>query len=99
MIQYSAGTLINRTFSPATRQDWCNNVTQALTDAGWTTISGTPGSGTDVTMETAVPSNGTGIRCRVFEPGTGNCAQATIKNAAGTLTSNIGYALPAAGSG
>jgi hypothetical protein len=77
-------------------------VTQALSDAGWTTISGTPGSttaGTDVKMESAANNNGAKIRFRFFDPGTGNCAQVTMKNVAESVTSQIGYALPTAGSG
>jgi hypothetical protein len=98
-IQYSGGTLINRTFTPSTRADWVNNVTQALSDAGWTTISGTPGSGSDVKLETAAGNNGQKIRFRFFDPGSGNCAQVTMKNVAETFTSQIIYCLPAAGSG
>src|SRR6266496_4861398 len=98
-IQYSGGTLINRTFTPTTRADWVNNVTQALSDAGWTTISGIPGSGSDVKLESAANNNGAKIRFRFLDPGSGNCAQVTMKNVAETLTSQIIYCLPAAGNG
>ncbi|SRR6266540_3858422 len=98
-IQYSGGTRINRTFTPATRADWVNNITQALSDAGWTTISGTPGSGSDVKLESAANNNGAKIRFRFLEPGSGNCAQITMKNVAESVTSQIYYCLPTAGSG
>ena len=98
-IQYSGGTLINRTFTPSTRADWVNNVTQALLDAGWTTISGTPGSGSDVKQESAANNLGAKIRFRFLDPGANNCAQVTMKNVAETLTSQIVYCLPSAGSG
>ena len=99
MIQYSGGTLINRLFNPVTRQDWVNNVTQALSDAGWTTISGTPGSGSDVKLETAAQNAGCKMRFRFLEPGSGACAQVTMKNVTETATSAIAYCLPSAGIG
>jgi putrescine:ornithine antiporter len=56
-VQYSGGTPINRTFTPTTRLAWVQNVTQALSDAGWTTISGTPGTSADVLMESAAQNS------------------------------------------
>lgn len=99
-IQYSGGTLINRTFTPATRADWCNAVTQALSDAGWTTISGTPGSGADVTLETVAQNAGAKIRFRFVDPGANNCAKVTMKHPLGsTAESQVVFCLPTAGSG
>lgn len=101
-IQYSGGTLINRTFAPASRADWVGNVTQALCDAGWTTISGSCGStsaGVDIKLETAANNNGAKIRFRFLDPGSGNCAQVTMKNVAETITSQAMFALPSAGGG
>lgn len=101
-IQYSGGTLKNNTFIPTTRAEWVGNVTQALSDAGWTTISGTPGSttaGTDVTLESAAQNSSAKIRFRFFDPNVNNCAQVTMKHPTGSPTSQIGYALPTAGTG
>jgi hypothetical protein len=92
-IQYSGGTLINRTFTPANRADLVNNLTQAVSDAGWTNISGTDGSGADVIMETAT-SAGAKCRVRFFDPAANNCAQITLKHATGSPTSQIVYCLP-----
>lgn len=94
-LQYSAGTLINRTFTPATRSDWVNNVSQAVSDAGWTAISGTPGVSADVKMETAAGNQSQKMRYRFFDPGSGTSAQVTMKNVSESLTSQICYADPA----
>src|SRR5215471_2497956 len=63
-LQYSNGPLINRLFTPASRQDIVTNVTAALLDAGWLTISGTPNGGTDVVQESAANNQGNKIRVR-----------------------------------
>ena len=95
MIRYSGGTIINTTSTPTTRGALCNLITQALSDAGWTTISGTPGSSADVTMGTAAGNQGQKVRVRVFDPATGNCVQLTLKHSSGSPTSSICYVLPA----
>lgn len=97
-LQYSTGTLINRTFSVAVRQDWVTAVTQACSDAGWSTVSGTPGSGADVTMDTAAGNLGQKARVRFLEPGSGNCAQAFLKHTNGAVTSQTFFAYGGAGS-
>src|SRR6266566_850296 len=94
-IQYSGGTLQNSTFSPTTRQHIVDNITTALQTAGWTAISGTPGSSTDVTMESAATAGGAKIRFRFLEPGSGNSAQVTMKHSSGSPTSQIIYCNPA----
>lgn len=93
-IQYSGGTLVNATFSPTTRQHIVDNITTNLQTAGWSAISGTPGSSGDVTMESAATPAGAKIRFRFLEPGSGNCAQVTMKHSSGTPTSQIAYCLP-----
>lgn len=100
-IRYSGGTLINRVFVPSTRIDWCNAVTQALLDAGWTTVSGTPGAGSDVTQETPAQNSGASIRIRCLDPGGGNnCAQVTMRHPQGaTADSSAIFCMPSAGSG
>lgn len=94
MLQYSGGTIINRTFTPSTRLDLVTNITQAISDAGWTTIAGTPGAGSDVTLETLAANQGQKIRFRFLDPGANNCAQITMKDVAGTQTSQIGAIVP-----
>lgn len=95
MIQYSGGTIINRLFTPATRADWVNAMTQAVSDAGWTNISGTVGSGSDVLMETVAQNSAAKCRFRFFDPGGANaCAQTTLKNQAGSITTNPAFTFP-----
>jgi hypothetical protein len=89
-IQYSGGTIVNTTFATTTRADLVNNITSNLSTAGWTTISSATG---DITMET-VAYNNAKVRFRFFDPGSGNCAQVTMKHSSGSPTSNICYLLP-----
>jgi hypothetical protein len=98
-LQYSGGTLVNNTFTATTRADLVNNITSACSSAGWGTISGTPGSGADVTLETAAQNAGAKVRFRFFDPAANNCAQITMKHPSGTPTSAICYLLPTAGTG
>src|SRR5262245_45359634 len=95
-IQYSGSTVINRVTTPSSRQDLVNFTTQAMFDAGMTTISGFPGSGADVTMETAVGNQGHKVRFRVLEPGSGTCAQFFMKNVGGNNVSQQFFASPTA---
>jgi hypothetical protein len=64
----------------------------ALATAGWSTISG--GGTGDVLMKTAVGPGGQSIRVRLLDPGSGNCAQITMKNNSGSLTSQTFFLLP-----
>jgi hypothetical protein len=66
------------------------NITAQLSAAGW---SGTPGSG-DVTMTSAAGNQGQQIQFRIFDPGSGNCAQCQIKHPSGSPVSQIGFLLP-----
>jgi hypothetical protein len=92
-IQYAGGTRVNYTFTDAgTRADLVSKLETKLGTAGWSTISG--GGSSDVLMKSAVTPDGLSIRLRLYDPGSGNCAQFTIKNNAGTLTSQIHYLLP-----
>ena len=92
-IQYAGGTRINYTFTDAgTRLDLVNKLNAQLKLAGWSVISG---DGTaDVLMKTAVNPDGLSCRLRLYDPAANNCAQFTLKNNAGTLTSQIHYLLP-----
>lgn len=93
-IQYAGGTRVNTTFTDAgTRASLVSNLNTQLKNAGWSVISG-DGTG-DVLMKTAVTADGLSCRLRLLDPGSGNCAQFTLKNNAGTKTSQIHYLLPA----
>lgn len=92
-LQYAGGTRINFTFTDAgTRASLVSNLETQLAAAGWSTISG--GGTGDVLMKSAVTPDGLSIRVRLLDPGSGNCAQFTILNNAGTLTSQIYFLLP-----
>jgi hypothetical protein len=93
MIQYSGGTIIHRTFTPSSRQNLLDNITQAVSDAGWTTISGTPGSGTDVIFESAAQNAGAKIRAHCFL-GASLSAAFAIRALTGTTDSNGGFLNP-----
>ncbi len=97
-IPYSGGTIYNSTFTctTGTRQEIVTGLETALAAAGWSTISG-GGTGT-VIMKSAVTASpkSNSIRVRLFDPGSGSCAQVRIQNDAGTLTSQAFYLLPAA---
>src|SRR5262249_12719817 len=69
MIQYSGGTYLNRTFTPASRADLINNITQALADAGMTVVSGTPGVSSNVIFEAAANNVGAKARFEFNDPG------------------------------
>jgi hypothetical protein len=93
-IQYAGGTRVNYTFTDAgTRADLVSKLETQLGNAGWSTISG--GGTGDVLMKSAVTPDGLSIRFRLYDPGSGNCAQITMKNNAGTLTSQTIWLLPA----
>jgi len=92
-IQYAGAPRVNFTFTDAgTRLDLVNKLNAQLKLSGWTAISG-DGTG-DVLMETATGPSGQKVRFRLYDPGAGNCAQLTMKNSVGTLTSQIFYLLP-----
>lgn len=95
-IQYSGSTLVNMTFnSDGTRLNLVSTLATQLVNAGWSIVSG---SGTaDVLVQSAVTPQGCFVRFRLFDPGSGNCAQFTMRSSAGGLISAIGYMLPTAG--
>jgi len=95
-IPYSGGTINNSTFTGTNRQLVVTGLQDALINAGWEVISGEDSA--DVLMKSAVTptSASNSIRMRLLDPGSGNCAQVTMKNDAGDRTSQIFYLLPAA---
>ncbi len=92
-IQYAGGSRVNYTFTDAgTRADLVSKLETQLGNAGWSTISGAGTS--DVLMKTAVTPEGLSVRARLYDPGSGNCAQFTLKKEDGSASS-IAYLLPA----
>jgi hypothetical protein len=89
-LQYSLGTYVNTTFTPTLRSDMVFNITTQLSNAGW---SGTAGSG-DVTMTSAAGNQGQQVQFRIFDPGSGNCAQCQIKHPSGSPASQIVWLFP-----
>ena len=93
----SGGTLINTTFTGATKQNVTDGVETALLAAGWTTISGS--GTTDCVMQSAAVSAGFQFRLRI--KASTNCTAFSIEDIDGTpagtnSTSGGGYILPAA---
>lgn len=93
-IPYSGGTIIDTTFTGATRATIASNIITQLTAAGWTSISG---SSNDQVMQSATTADGNSICIRVYDPGSGNCARLRIRNASGTqIAANDAFLFPAA---
>lgn len=96
-IPYSGGTIVNTTFTGDTRQHIVDGIVSALQsgtpNAGWTVATG---SGADITLQSAADAGSRQIRVRLYEPGSGNCAQLFLKNVGATRTSQAYYLLPAA---
>lgn len=93
----SGGTLINTTFTGATKQNVTDGVETALLAAGWTTISGS--GTTNCLMQSAAVTTGFQFRLRM-KPSS-NCCCFSIEDidgspAGGNGDSNGGYILPAA---
>lgn len=94
-IQYSGSTIIHRTYTPGSRADHVSNISQALFDAGWTTITGSPGSGATTVQESAAGNLGQKIRIIAQEPGSGTCAQLYLRHTSGSPTSQQFFINPA----
>lgn len=93
-LQYSGGPIIHRLVTPTSRQDLLNAFTQALLDAGWATISGTPGSSNDVVQESAAQNSGAKIRSHMHATGSLSTYHA-IRALTGTTDSWSSYCNPA----
>jgi len=96
-IQYSGGTIVNTTFTctVGTRREIVDGIYAALNTAGWSTVSG--GGTGDVLMQSVSTPDSLQIRVRLYDPGSGNCAQVSIRNQAGTKISSAAWLLPAVG--
>jgi len=94
-IEYAGGTIVDYTFvSDTTRRKLVDELAGRLAAAGWSYVSG---EGTaDVLMQSATTPQGLFIRFRIYDPGSGSCAQVTMKNngSPSALTSAIAYLLP-----
>lgn len=94
-IQYPGGTIVNTTFTGATKNNIVTNLQTQLNNAGWTTISG--GGTGDVILESATtPTASNNIRVRLRDSAATNCAVINMQNAAATQVSQNCFLLPAA---
>jgi hypothetical protein len=94
-LRFSGGPYVNTTFTctTGTRLEIVNGIVAALPSAGWTTISSATG---DYTLQSGTSPEGLAIRVRVFDPGSGNCAQVFLKSVDGWFTSQTSWLKPAA---
>ena len=82
-VQYAGGTNVNTTFTctVGTRREIVDGLVAALTTAGWSMVSG-GGTGTVVMRSATTPTASNVIDVRIHDPGSGNCAQIRMQNAA-----------------
>lgn len=85
-VQYAGGTNVNTTFvnTTGTRREIVDGLAAALVTAGWTYVSGS-GTG-DVKMKCAITPQGNQAAVRIFDPGSGNCAQLSLFNIVNNLS-------------
>jgi len=98
-IPYSGGTIVNTTFvtTTGTRLEIVSAIESTLVTAGWSVISG-GGTGTVILKSaTTTAPKSYSIRVRLFDPGSGACAQVRIQDDSGTYVSQVFYLLPVAG--
>jgi hypothetical protein len=81
-IQHPGGTIVNTTFTGGTRTQIADGIKDALVTAGWTVASGASG---DWKLDSAVSPQSLQMRVRLWDPGSGNCAQLRIFNVTETL--------------
>lgn len=93
-IPYSGGVIVDTTFAGSSRSAIATAVIAQLINAGWASISG---SGTDQVLQCARTAQGTNsISMRVYDPGSGTCAQVFLRSAAGDKISSAFYLVPGA---
>ncbi len=80
-IVYSGGPIINATFTATTRLSIVDNLKNQLVNANWTAT----GSSGDWVVTSALSPQSLQACVRLQDPGSGNCAQVTVRNAGGTL--------------
>jgi hypothetical protein len=74
-IQYAGGTNVNTTYAAGTRTQLVDNLKAELVNAGWSVASGSSG---DWKLDSATTPAGHNCRVRLWDPGSGNCAQVRI---------------------
>ena len=91
-IRFSGGPYVNTTFtqSAGTRAELVSAIVFAMSNAGWTTISGT----TDVLMQSATTPENLTVRIRVYDPGSGS-TRMQIRNVTGSLNTGDFWLTPA----
>jgi hypothetical protein len=94
-LRFSGGPYVNTTFTctTGTRLEIVNGIAAALPSAGWSTISSATG---DYTFQSGTSPDGLSMRVRVYDPGSGNCAQVFLKTVDGFYTSQTSWLKPAA---
>lgn len=94
MIAYSGnGSFTTFTQSAGTRREIVDNLVSILSATGWTVVSG--GGTGDVLLQSATTPQSLSIRCRIYDPGSGNCARLQMRNTTGSKVSSGCVLLPA----
>ncbi len=94
-IQHPGGTIVNTTFTGGTRAQIADAIKDALVAAGWTLVSS---SGSDHKLDSATTPQGLAIRVRVWDPGSGSCAQIRIMSKNEVIApAQSAFLLPATG--
>lgn len=81
-IQHPGGTIVNTTFTGSSRAAIADGIKDALVAAGWSVASS---SGSDYKLDSATSPQSLQMRVRVWDPGSGNCAQIRIFNVTETM--------------
>lgn len=82
-VQYSGGPIVNATFTATTRLSIVDNLKNQLVNANWTAT----GSSGDWVVTSASTPQSLQACVRLIDPGSGNCATVTVRNAGGSLIS------------
>lgn len=85
-IQYSGGPIVNTTFTASTRLSIVDNLKNQLVNANWTAT----GSSGDWVVTSAETPQSLQACVRLQDPGSGNCATVTVRNAGGSLIGTTG---------
>lgn len=94
-IQYAGGTNVFTTIAAGDRTTLVDNLKAQLVNAGWSVASGSSG---DWKLDSATTPRGHDVRLRVWDPGSGNCAELRIMNKAETLApAQSTFLLPGSG--
>lgn len=86
-INYSGGPIVNTTFTATTRLSIVDNLKNQLVNANWTAV----GSSGDWVVTSASTPQSLQACVRLYDPGSGNCARITVRNAGGSLQGTSAY--------